>query len=572
MKTLKHIVTFIVVVTLFAACGNDNKFDPWLSINGNSEGVSTETVTSLNVFGSKSSFGKNIDYTEYDDLGNPTYTVHYGFYTEPEDGNLEPSYSINYTYEYDDMNHIISGKEVREEPELDDEITEYTYEYEYGDNGYITRMVYMPDIEINSKQTANFTYETDGETGDITVTAAYDYSFGLESGGYELFGDDLPYEDTYIFTKDGVIKEQTSITNKSSGYGKVYTQYNEYGDSEMRIYESGADLEDEETIDNSQIIHYQNFYDEAGYLYGKVGIYEYTSVVDEETKEEVTEYSLYNMYYYNTTYGDGSISTWIDEDDDYFFADIDCDDTDEDYFKPEVEACEGSNNNAVKYSDTDGTSVGDSQNTPEDSDETCTNFKYVCNGKDMDHDGFTEEDGDCDDTNYYTNPEASETCDGEDNDCDGEIDEGVTDMYTWYVDSDGDGWGSTDEAVNACVQPEDYVSNSGDCNDDIYSLANTDCGEEEPPVTKYTYYRDSDGDGYGNPYSSTEAESQPSGYVTNDDDCNDSDDNIHPDRKDCAAFGGKYLSLGGDGKDNDCDGQIDEDTCGLQFEKAPKFK
>ncbi|MFH1356092.1 MAG: hypothetical protein ABII18_03065, partial [bacterium] len=66
MKTLKHIVTFIVVVTLFAACGNDNKFDPWLSINGNSEGVSTETVTSLNVFGSKSSFGKNIDYTEYD--------------------------------------------------------------------------------------------------------------------------------------------------------------------------------------------------------------------------------------------------------------------------------------------------------------------------------------------------------------------------------------------------------------------------------------------------------------------------------------------------------------------------
>ncbi len=49
-------------------------------------------------------------------------------------------------------------------------------------------------------------------------------------------------------------------------------------------------------------------------------------------------------------------------------------------------------------------------------------------GTDADHDGYGEDcpDGpDCDDSDPYTNPGQAEHCDGEDNDCDGQVDEGV---------------------------------------------------------------------------------------------------------------------------------------------------
>ncbi len=52
--------------------------------------------------------------------------------------------------------------------------------------------------------------------------------------------------------------------------------------------------------------------------------------------------------------------------------------------------------------------------------------------------------------------------------------------------------------------------------------------DESEGSTKVTYYLDSDGDGYGdleNPY---EATSQPEGYVTDNTDCNDGDSTIHP--------------------------------------------
>ena len=83
---------------------------------------------------------------------------------------------------------------------------------------------------------------------------------------------------------------------------------------------------------------------------------------------------------------------------------------------------------------------------------------------DSDGDG-SPDDEDCapDDATVY--PGATEVCDGVDNDCDGDVDEDV--METFYRDADGDGFGDADEVIEACERPDGYVpSDAGeDCDD-----------------------------------------------------------------------------------------------------------
>lgn len=59
---------------------------------------------------------------------------------------------------------------------------------------------------------------------------------------------------------------------------------------------------------------------------------------------------------------------------------------------------------------------------------------------DFDNDGYSLNQGDCDDTNASINPGASEIEDGIDNDCDGEIDEGFNESGT-VTDQDGNTYG-----------------------------------------------------------------------------------------------------------------------------------
>jgi hypothetical protein len=71
--------------------------------------------------------------------------------------------------------------------------------------------------------------------------------------------------------------------------------------------------------------------------------------------------------------------------------------------------------------------------------------------------------GDCNDADGAINPDATEICDEQDNNCDGQIDEDV--QITFYIDSDGDGFGSEGLQEVGCAAPTGYVRESGDCDD-----------------------------------------------------------------------------------------------------------
>lgn len=98
---------------------------------------------------------------------------------------------------------------------------------------------------------------------------------------------------------------------------------------------------------------------------------------------------------------------------------------------------------------------------------------------DMDEDGFFDIDNpcsltDCDDSNGSVNPSVIEVCDGIDNNCDGQIDEGL--LNTYYADADGDGFGDINNSVQACTTPTGYVSDNTDC-DDTDAAINPDADE-----------------------------------------------------------------------------------------------
>ncbi|MBU0673384.1 MAG: M4 family metallopeptidase [Proteobacteria bacterium] len=169
--------------------------------------------------------------------------------------------------------------------------------------------------------------------------------------------------------------------------------------------------------------------------------------------------------------------------------------------------------------------------------------------------GYSTDDTDCNDLDFLVNPGAAEICDEIDNNCNGQIDEGVT--TTYYLDSDLDGYGDFNSPTEACSLPSGYSVDATDCNDDdslvnpgaeeICDEVDNNCNGQVDEGVTTTYYLDSDLDGYGDFNSPVEACSLPSGYSADATDCNDDDSLVNPGAEEIC-----------DEVDNNCNGQIDE--------------
>ena len=158
-------------------------------------------------------------------------------------------------------------------------------------------------------------------------------------------------------------------------------------------------------------------------------------------------------------------------------------------------------------------------------DEDCSGADLTCDCLDTDDDGDGFGDGggcldvDCDDANSTIHPNATELCNGVDDDCSGGVDEGF--------DYDGDG----------------FTSCNGDCFDGNAAIS--------PDAPELCDSVDNDCDGGVDEGFDADGDA----WTTCGGDCNDSNASVHP-----------GLTDGCNGVDDDCDGATDENAAGDAYE------
>ena len=170
--------------------------------------------------------------------------------------------------------------------------------------------------------------------------------------------------------------------------------------------------------------------------------------------------------------------------------------------------------------------------------------------------GYVTDATDCNDTDSAVNPGATEVCNTIDDDCDGDIDDNDSSVdtstgSTFYADTDTDGFGDASSTTVTCAVPSGYVSNGSDCDDtdssvnpsatEVCNTIDDDCDGDiddndtslDASTTGSTWYSDADSDGFGDPSASTTTCTQPSAYVTDNTDCDDTDSAVYPGAEVC---------------------------------------
>jgi MYXO-CTERM domain-containing protein len=199
-----------------------------------------------------------------------------------------------------------------------------------------------------------------------------------------------------------------------------------------------------------------------------------------------------------------TVSYTIDADGDGFFSDVDCDDTNPTVYPGAIEACDGLDTDCDGLLppdefdlDNDGMSEceGDCDDddpgvNPDALEAPCDGVDTDCDGSlhpdeaDGDGDGITVCDGDCDDDDPAVYPGALEICNGIDDNCDGDIDEGLT------FDVDGDGHTSMDSCAGSADDCDDEDDTIFPGAPEICDALDNDCDGELHPDES-----DIDGDG-----------------------------------------------------------------------------
>ncbi len=271
----------------------------------------------------------------------------------------------------------------------------------------------------------------------------------------------------------------------------------------------------------------------------------------EATEDDCTDPADYDC--------DGS-TAWADDDGDGWAACEECDDGDPEVNPGVAELCDGIDNDCdgsvdeddasdadTWYADSDGDGYGDADATT----AACTQPT-----------GYSADATDCDDASSAVNPGAPELCNGIDDDCDGVTDEDdASDAPTWYADRDADGYGDPATSTAACSEPSGFSADATDCDDtdaDVNPGASEACNgidddcdgsvDEDDASDASTWYADSDGDGYGEASDAVSSCEQPTGYVADDSDCDDTTAAVNPGATEtCNSV------------DDDCDGSVDED-------------
>lgn len=171
--------------------------------------------------------------------------------------------------------------------------------------------------------------------------------------------------------------------------------------------------------------------------------------------------------------------------------------------------------------------------------------------------GWVRAGGDCNDDDYIIHPGAAELCDGYDQDCDGEVDEGFA-VFPVFSDEDGDKYGGV-PVGEACATRPDTAANPGDCDDtsattfprapELCNAVDDDCDGVIDEAIMAVWWNDADNDGFGDPASAVETCAPNKEFVTRAGDCDDTNQDSYPFApEDCT-----------DGQDNDCNGVIDDE-------------
>jgi hypothetical protein len=246
-----------------------------------------------------------------------------------------------------------------------------------------------------------------------------------------------------------------------------------------------------------------------------------------------------------------------------------------------AEVCDNLDNNCNDFIDEDltrDTTCGLGECAGNTGEETCTAGVWggdtcdplagataeMCDNLDNNCNGFTDEDltrdticgvGECasmgietctagiwgDDTCTAGTPTA-EICDNKDNNCDGNVDEDLTQSTSCGAGTCSGNTGQ--ETCSAGVWGDDTCDPLAGATAETCNNVDDDCDGVVDEGLLNTFYADLDEDNFGDPNNTEEACSAPTGFVDDDTDCDDGDETVYPGADE----------VPGDCTDQDCDG------------------